>query len=359
MRIDDFEIRADGPPYLIAEIGVNHENDLERARRMIRGIAAAGGQAAKFQTYSARKLASRFSPAYWDRSKEPTESQLKLFQKYDRFGAAEYRALAEECKRLGIAFLSTPFDTDAVELLAPLVPAFKVASGDITNLPLLEAVAGQEKPVLLSTGASTLDEVRSAVAFLEGHGAPSVVPLHCVLSYPTDPAEANLRAIATLQRELAGYTIGYSDHVPPDPEMLTLTLAYALGARVIEKHFTDDKTLPGNDHYHAMDERDLGKAVVQCARARTLLGSGVKDVGPAEREARRFARRSLVAARDLLRGHALRLEDLHVKRPGTGIPPTGLDGVVGRRLGRDVVEDEVLTYEHLERGGPAGRGPDG
>jgi sialic acid synthase SpsE len=359
MRIADFEIRADGSPYLIAEIGVNHENDLGRARRMIRRIAAAGGHAAKFQTYSAAKLASRFSPAYWDPNKEPTESQFQLFRKYDRFGPDEYRALAEECRDAGIAFLSTPFDADAVTLLAPLVPAFKVASADITNLPLLEVVASHGKPVLLSTGASTLEEVRSAVAFLEAQGAPDVALLHCVLSYPTAPADANLRAIATLRREFPGRVIGYSDHVPPDPEMLTLTLAYALGASVIEKHFTDDKTLPGNDHYHAMDEHDLRTAVVQCGRARALMGTGVKDVGQAERDARRFARRSLVAARDLHRGHVLSLHDLHLKRPGTGISPTELEGVVGRRLAHDVVEDEVLTYEHLEQGSTIGRDVDG
>ena len=351
MKIGPFELAAGAPPYFIAEIGVNHENDLERARRMVREVAAAGGHAAKFQTYSAGKLASRFSPAYWDRTKEPTDSQFKLFQKYDRFGAGEYRALAQECAAAGIAFLSTPFDLDAVALLAPLVPVFKVASADITNLPLLEAVAGHRKPVLLSTGASTLDEVHAAVAFLERHGAPDVALLHCVLSYPTDPADANLAAIGTLRGEFPSHLIGYSDHVPPDPEMLTVTLAYALGARVIEKHFTDDKTLPGNDHYHAMDEADLRRAVAQCARARTLLGSGVKAVGPEEENARRFARRSLVAARALPKGHLLTPDDLAVKRPGTGIPPTDLDAVVGRRLERDVVEDEVLTYEHVERRG--------
>jgi N-acetylneuraminate synthase len=352
MRIGTFELAAGAPPYFIAEIGVNHENDLGRARRMIHQIAAAGGHAAKFQTYSAGKLASRYSPAYWDRTKEPTDSQFKLFQKYDRFGPGEYRALAEECARTGVAFLSTPFDLDAVELLSPLVPAFKVASADITNLPLLEAVAGHKKPVLLSTGASTLDEVRAAVAFLGRHGAPDVALLHCVLSYPTSPENANLAAIATLRRALPEHVVGYSDHVPPDAEMLTVTLAYALGARVIEKHFTDDKTLPGNDHYHAMDEDDLRTAVAQCARARTLLGTGVKTVGPEEAAARRFARRSLVAARALARGHVLAAEDLEVKRPGTGIPPTELEAVLGRRLERDVVVDEVLTYDHLERRGP-------
>ena len=358
MRIGEFEIRADASPYVIAEIGVNHENDLERARRMIRQVAAAGGSAAKFQTYTAAKLASRFSPAYWDRQKEPTDSQFELFRKYDRFGAAEYRELAAACRSAGIDFLSTAFDPDGVELLAALVPAFKVASADITNLPLLEAVAVHRKPVLISTGASTIDEIRAAVACLERHGAPAVALLHCVLSYPTAPSDANLNVIRTLQKEFAGYPVGYSDHVPPDPDMVTLAAAYVLGARIIEKHFTDDKRLPGNDHYHAMDQDDLRKAVDQCERARVLLGSGVKEVGPAEQDARRFARRSLVAARALPEGHTLRPDDLLIKRPGTGIPPTALGDVVGRRLARRVVEDEVLTYGHLEAAHPSDKGAD-
>jgi N-acetylneuraminate synthase len=341
---------ASGLPVVIAEVGVNHENDLERARRMIRQIAAAGGSAAKFQTYRAEKLASRYSPAYWDRTKEPTDSQFKLFKKYDRFGAAEYRALAATCEECGIAFLSTPFDLDAVEFLAPLMPAFKVASADISNLPLLEAVASHRRPVVLSTGASTLEEAKTAVRFLEEHGAASVAVLHCVLSYPTQPADANLRVILTLREAFPGYVVGYSDHVPPDPSMRTLTLAYALGAQIIEKHFTDDKSLPGNDHYHAMDEADLRTAVAAFAHARTLLGDGVKQVSAAERDARTYARRSLVAARPMAMGHLLAAGDIEVKRPGTGIPPTLLEYAIGRRLTRDVVEDEILTYDHVEGG---------
>jgi sialic acid synthase SpsE len=338
---------------------VNHENDLGRACQMIRQIAAAGGHAAKFQTYEAAKLASRFSPTYWDRGKEPTGSQFELFKKYDRFGAKEYQKLADTCRSAGITFLSTPFDPQAVELLAPLVPAFKVASADITNFALLEAVAAQKKPVLLSTGASTLDEIRSAVTFLEDHGATAVAVLHCVLAYPTATSDANLNAIGTLQKEFAGHLVGYSDHVPPDPDMLTLTLAYALGARIIEKHFTDDKSLPGNDHYHAMDQHDLRNAMARFERARVLSGSGVKTVAPAEEDARRFARRSLVAARALPEGHELALGDLEIKRPGTGIPPTALHDVVGMRLKRRVVEDEILTYEHLEAARAPDKGADG
>ena len=335
-------------PYVIAEVGVNHENDLDLAKRMIREVAEAGGDAVKFQTYKAGRLASRYSPSYWDRTKEPSDSQFKLFTRYDKFDAAEYAALADVCREVGVDFMSTPFDLIAVEFLAPLVPAFKIASADLTNLPLLEAVAAHGKPVILSTGASRLEEVRHAVDFLDSHGAPEIALLHCVLSYPTAPQDANLRVIGTLKREFPKLLCGYSDHVPPDEGMLTLATAYGLGAQIIEKHYTYDKSLPGNDHYHAMDQRDLRIAVEQFGRMHVLLGSEDKVVLDAESNARKFARRSLVAARALRKGEILGRSDIAIKRPGTGISPIEIDAVIGRRVTRDIVEDEILQHSDLD-----------
>jgi N-acetylneuraminate synthase len=347
MRIGSTAVGDDTVPYVIAEIGVNHENDIDLAKQMITEIAEAGGNAAKFQSYKAERLASRHSPAYWDRSKEPAESQFALFKRFDKFGEAEYRELAETCGAVGIDFLSTPFDLEAVEFLAPLVPAFKVASADITNLPLLKAVAMQEKPVILSTGASTLEEIKLAVDFLSNHGAPEVAPLHCVLAYPTAPADANLGAIPLLKEEYPTLIVGYSDHVPPDDGMLVLASAYLLGARIIEKHYTFDKTRPGNDHYHAMDKNDLRMAERQFVRFQELYGRREKVVLDAEKNARTYARRSLVAARPRKAGHRLTHDDLAIKRPGTGIPPTEINRVVGMILTRDVEEDVVLTDDMM------------
>lgn len=347
MRIGRRDVGPDALPYLIAEVGVNHENDLELACRMIAEIARAGGDAVKFQTYKAGKLASRESAAYWDRSKEPAASQFELFQRYDHFGRSEYEALAQHCDKAGVDFLSTPFDTECVGWLAELVPAWKVASADLTHFPLLEAIAATGKPVILSTGAATLEETRAAVRFLEAHGSGEVAILHCVLAYPTAPADANLAVISALRAAFPDRVVGYSDHVPPDPRMRVLSAAYLLGARVIEKHYTFDKRRPGNDHYHAMDEADLRSAVAEFRALRELLGRGEKRVLEAEQAARLHARRSLVAARDLPAGHVLCAEDLEIKRPGTGLPPEELPRAIGRALARAVRADQVLVAADL------------
>jgi sialic acid synthase SpsE len=334
-------------PYVIAEIGVNHGGDLGLARRLIDLAHEGGAHAAKFQTYKAGKLASRHSPAYWDTTKEPATSQHDLFARYDAFGPEEYGALADHCRKVGIDFLSTPFDLEAVDLLDPLVPAFKVASADITNVPLLRAVAGRGKPVLLSTGASTLPEVAFALATVRGAGAREVALLHCVLNYPTPYAHAELGTIRQLIREFPDVAIGYSDHTVPTPGMEVLQTAVLLGATVLEKHFTHDKTLPGNDHYHAMDLGDLRHFLAGMAFQRTVLGGGTRTVAH-EAAARAHARRSLVAARALKAGAVLSERDLIAKRPGHGISPIHWDAVIGSRLVRDVPEDALLSWEDLD-----------
>jgi sialic acid synthase SpsE len=333
-------------PYVIAEIGVNHGGDPDLARRLIDLAREGGAHAAKFQTYKADTLASRHSPAYWDTTKEPATSQHALFSRYDAFGPDEYRALAAHCGKVGIDFLSTPFDLEAVELLDPLVPAFKIASADITNVPLLRAVAGRGKPVLLSTGASTLPEIGFALDTVRAAGAEQVALLHCVLNYPTPYEHAELGAIRELARVFPDVAIGYSDHTVPTPGMEVLQTAVLLGATVLEKHFTHDKSLPGNDHYHAMDSSDLRRFFGGLAFQRKVLGSGTRTV---EREAaaRLHARRSLVAARDLKAGEVLTPDCLIAKRPAHGISPVHWDDVIGRTLARDVAEDALLAWEDL------------
>ena len=244
-------------PYIIAEIGVNHGGNLEKAKLMIKECADNGAHAAKFQTYKAEKIASKdHSKYYWDLNEESSTSQYDLFKKYDSFGPAEYLELASYCKKLGIDFLSTPFDLDAVDMLDPLVPLFKIASADITNIPLLKKIASKNKLIILSTGASTLDEVQSALNTLVKNGANDVCLLHCVLNYPTPPQNAQLAGISNLISTFGdSCSIGYSDHVKPSENgtLPALHMASILGCLVLEKHFTYDKTLKGNDHYHAMD----------------------------------------------------------------------------------------------------------
>jgi sialic acid synthase SpsE len=337
-------LRADRP-FLIAEAGVNYENDMKTAVRMIEEAALAGADAIKFQSYKAETLASRFSPSYWDQTKEPTKSQFELFKKYDHFDVGEYESLANQAKKNGIHFLSTPFDTRFADALTPLVPAIKIASADLTNQPLLRHIAKKGKPVILSVGASTLGEVDEAVNLLKSEGVNQIALLHCVLSYPCDPVDANLGIISHLHAAFPDLIIGYSDHIPPAHGCVALTTAWLLGARIIEKHFTLDKKKPGNDHYHAMDPDDLREFRAQCDYVTSLIGSDQKKVLACEVEARKQARRSLVAARPIRKGEQVTTADVLVKRPGTGVDPRLLDVLVGAKALRDIQEDEILQWD--------------
>ena len=335
-------------PYVIAEIGVNHGGSLEVAKQLVELAATAGADCVKFQTYKAETLASKDSPAYWDLSLEPTQSQYSLFKKYDGLNAPDYASLAHHARGCGVAFASTPFDLSAVDMLAPLVDFYKIASADITNEPLLAACGRQRKPVVLSTGASYLSEIDAAVRTLRQFLPPADIGiLHCVLSYPTATADANLRAIEHIASAFPEHPVGYSDHTIPDDCMLVLTRAFTLGATIIEKHFTHDKSLPGNDHYHAMDASDLKRFRRSVALVQAADGSAIKTVYPAETNARLYARRSLVAARTLPAGHVLTAADLLTKRPAAGLPPSALEWVIGKRLAKELVEDSFLTVDHL------------
>lgn len=337
-------------PYVIAEIGVNHEGSMDQARRLIDLAKQGGADAAKFQSYKADTLASKHSPSYWDTTKESTRSQHALFSKYDRFGPDEYIALAEHCHQVDIDFVSTPFDDAAIEFLDPLMPFFKIASADLTNIPFLRKVAGKNKPVLLSTGASTLGEVDIAVETLTRAGCKQLALLHCILNYPTENANAHLRMIEGLKRAYPGHILGYSDHTLPDDAMTSLVASHLLGAVILEKHFTHDKTLPGNDHYHAMDVNDLARFVEIARRVHELLGeSDHKEPLTTEVPARKNARRSIVLSKNVPAGHMLAVEDMTYKRPGTGISPLHWDEVLGRKTAQALEADHVLQWQDLTK----------
>lgn len=343
IKFGNVTLRSDRP-FLIAEAGVNYENDMSVAMAMIEEAAKAGADAIKFQSYKADKIASKYSPSYWDLSKEPTTSQHALFKKYDLFNEKEYAALAVRAKECGIIFMSTPFDFDFADSLAPCMPLFKIASADLTNLPFLRHCAKKGKPMILSVGASTIGEIDDAVKTVRNAGNEQIALLHCVLSYPTDPKNANLRIIDHLKATYPECIIGYSDHVPPHFDCITLTAAWTLGARIIEKHFTLDKTKPGNDHYHAMDPADIRNFRQQCDFVTNLLGQRKKEVLPCEKESRKQARRSLVVARAIKAGEAINEKDLMIKRPGTGIEPKYIDLILGKAPRVDLREDEILQW---------------
>lgn len=340
-------------PYLIAEIGVNFYDTarvmgitpLEAAKLYIDKAAEAGIDCAKFQSYKAGTIVSKNSPAYWDTTKEPTKTQYELFLKHDSFGETEYRELCDYTHSKGMDFTSTPFDYVSADYLENMVDFYKISSSDLSNLPFIRHIGAKGKPVILSVGAAYLSEVDEAVRTLKDSGCKDMTILHCVLSYPTDPKNANLRIIETLKRDFPEVKVGYSDHVAPDESMMTLAVAYMLGSDVIEKHFTLDKTLSGNDHYHAGEPKDFAKAINNFKWIDTVLGNGEKTVLDCEQIPRREARRSLVLTRDMKAGEVIKKDDLMPKRPGTGISPIYTDIVVGRTVKMDLDEDTILTWD--------------
>lgn len=339
--------RIQNDVYLIAEAGVNHGGDMELAKKMIRDAAQAGADAIKFQTYKAGKLASKNSPAYWDQTKEKSNSQYELFKKYDNFWVEEYKILADYCKKYNIDFMSTPFDSESAEFLNELMPAYKIASADLTNHPFLKQIARFNKPIILSTGASTIGEIDEAVKIIENEGNNQIALLHCVLSYPTKDIDAHLNMISHLKEVFPKYVIGYSDHTVPDKSMMTLNTALFLGATIIEKHFTYDKTLEGNDHYHAMDMNDIKVFKNNIKIFSDVLGKREKEPLEAEKQAIKYARRSLVANIDITEGTVITEEMLTWKRPGIGVSPKYIDVIVGRRARKDIKEDEILTWDMI------------
>ena len=314
-------------PYLIAEMGVNFYDTakqmnitpLEAAKLYIDKAAEVGIDCAKFQSYKANTIVSKNSPAYWDTTKEPTKTQYELFLKHDSFGENEYRELCKYTHDKGMDFISTPFDYASADYLYDMVDFYKISSSDLSNIPFIKHIGKKGKPVYISVGASYLSEVDEAIRALKEVGCKDIVVLHCVLSYPTNPENANLRIIQTLKNTFPDVKIGFSDHVAPDKTMMTLATAYLLGAEVIEKHFTLDKTLPGNDHYHAGDPEDFKKAIDNFKFIDKVLGNSEKTVLECEMIPRREARRSLVLTRSMKKGEIIKETDIMAKRPGTGI----------------------------------------
>jgi sialic acid synthase SpsE len=329
-------------PYIIAEAGVNHEGNMDLARRLIDEAKEGGADAIKFQTYKANTIASKDSPSYWDLSKESTDSQYKLFQKYDKFWKSEYEILARHCEQIDIEFLSTPFDVESARFLNDIMGVFKISSSDMNNKPFIDYLCGFGKPIILSTGASYMWEVEQSVSWIEKNGN-SLALLHCILNYPTDDANANLAMIQALGRKFPDNIIGYSDHTLPK-DMKTLEVATLLGARIIEKHFSHDKSLPGNDHYHAMDKEDLKNFHHCVGRLLELLGDPHRRPLPSEEISRENARRSLVAARRIPAGKTIEEIDLTWKRPGRGIDPRDYSHVIGRVTLVEIEEDAVITW---------------
>lgn len=347
VTIRDRRVGPGAPTYVIAEAGSNHNRDLATARRLIEVAGEAGADAVKFQTFTAQGLYSRFTPtmSYLDEDGLVAEGESVWdLLKRNELPWEWHAELAAVAADVGIDFLSTPFEEAAVDALEDVgVPAYKIASYEITHLPLIEHCARTGKPLLLSTGMASLADIERALDTANAAGAREIVLLHCAINYPPAFEDLNLRAIPTLAAAFE-IPIGWSDHTPGHTADV---VAVSLGAVMVEKHFTLSRDQEGPDHPFAVEPDELAAMVTAIRETEAALGTGVKRVTPAEAEMYRLGRRSVVAARDLPAGHVVAREDVAVKRPGYGIPVHELDALVGRTTTRAHEADEVLTWDEL------------
>lgn len=340
-------------PEIIAEIGVNYYDianqmgvdPVQAAREMVKAAKNAGIGVVKFQTYKAEKLAAENSPAYWDLSEEPTASQRELFSKYDKLSYRDFSDIAEFCTEIGVEFMSTPFDAESAIAINQFVKRHKIASADITNIELLSLIGSFRKPVILSVGAATKDEIERAIGVLYSRGSKNITLLHCVLNYPTANDKANLWKIQAIKRAFGNVRVGYSDHTKFSVSILEA--AWLLGAEVIEKHFTLDKTLRGNDHYHAASPEDFRKLLSHMRQTLGAIGNEREvwyDVS--EERSRANARRGVYLKRDVKAGAFLEFDDVVFLRPqGQGIDPMEWNDKV---LNREAYREDIKKGEQLK-----------
>jgi N-acetylneuraminate synthase len=339
------EIGPGLPCFIIAEAGVNHNGNLEMAYRLVDEAKRAGADAVKFQSFKANRLASAAAPKapYQQEVTPQGESQQEMLRRME-LPPEDHRKLFEHAQKNGILFLSSSFDEESAALLAQLpVAAFKIPSGELTNLPLLTAVSRFGRPIFLSTGMSTLAEVEQAVAAIRAVHREGLALLHCVSAYPAPAGEANLRAMETM-RTIFHLPVGFSDHTQGASVSLA---AVALGACVIEKHLTLDRTLPGPDHRSSLEPNEFAFLVKGIREVEMALGDGRKEPRPCEKEIAAVARKSLVAARHIPKGTPWTQELIAIQRPGTGLPPSFQGQVLGRTALKDIPEGSLLSMELL------------
>ncbi len=327
---------------IIAEAGVNHNGDLALARQLIDVAAEAGADLVKFQTFTADRLATRAAPKadYQSQSTGNRESQYEMLRSLE-LSPTMHRQLIAHCQTRNIGFLSTGFDIESIDLLVTLGQEhFKIPSGEITNLPYLRHIGRLDKAVILSTGMATLDEVEAAIDALERAGTPraNLTVLHCTTEYPAPMAEVNLRAMQSMQSAF-GVKVGYSDHTLGIEVAIA---AVAMGATLIEKHFTLDRSLPGPDHQASLEPAELRNMVAAIRNVEAALGDGIKRLMPSEAKNKPVARKSLVASRAIKAGEVFSAENITAKRPGTGISPMRWDEIAGRSAPRDFAVDELI-----------------
>lgn len=326
--------------YIIAEAGVNHNGDIALAIKMIEEAKKAGADAVKFQTFISENLVSSYAQKaeYQKLTTDQTETQLEMLKKLE-LSFKDFIKLNEYAAEVDIDFLSTPFDHDSIDFLEGLnMPVWKIPSGEITNMPYLKRLAVTGRPIILSTGMSTMEEIGQALELFRDYDRSTITLLHCNTQYPTPYCDVNLKAMLTL-KEYFGVNVGYSDHTTGIEIPIA---AAALGACVVEKHFTLDKNMPGPDHSSSLEPSQLAAMVSAIRHIELALGDGVKKPSPSERKNRVAARKSIVAKRDIGKGELLTEDNLTAKRPGDGISPMNWDMVIGKTADRNYIRDEKI-----------------
>jgi len=329
--------------FIIAEAGVNHNGSLEMAMQMVDAAVAAGADAVKFQTFKAEKVIAVNAPKadYQQKATGSDESQLEMVKKLELDETAHIR-LHQHCQHKGIQFLSSPFDLESIDLLNRLgLEIFKIPSGEITNLPYLRKLGVLKKRLILSTGMADLGEIEDALNVLTQSGTPweNISILHCNTEYPTPFEDVNLRAILTIRNAFPGISIGYSDHTIGIEAPIA---AVAMGASVIEKHFTLDRNLPGPDHRTSLEPHELFAMILGIRNIEKALGTGIKKPSPSELKNKPVARKSIVAASSIEQGETFTEMNITVKRPGTGITPMRWDEIIGRKAVKPYRRDELI-----------------
>ncbi len=343
---DNIYIGGSSPVFIIAEAGVNHNGEINLAKKLIDAAKKSGADAVKFQTFKASKLVSASAPLakYQKENIKNGTTQFKMLKQLE-LDFKSFEILKKYADRKGIMFLSTPFDYESAQFLKELeIPLFKISSGDLTNIPFLELLARFKKPLILSTGMSTLSEVQEAIDSITKFNKKLIL-LHCVSNYPASFKTVNLRVLQTL-REKTNLVIGYSDHT------LGIEIPIAsigFGAKVIEKHFTLDKKLKGPDHKASLNPKELKNMVKAIRHVELSLGDGIKRPVQTEFEVMKVVRKSLIARHDLLPGSIIKKEDIIIKRPGIGIKPGLLNKVLGYKVRKKIKKDEILTWAKLQK----------
>ena len=329
--------------FIIAEIGVNHNGSVELAKKMIKSASECGVDAVKFQTFNSEDLVTENAKTASYQEKNTNEnSQLKMLKKLE-LTFDNFKELNEYALKNNVMFISSPFDIKSVDLLEKLdVPLYKLGSGELTNFELIDYVQKTGKPIIISTGMATLDEIKETYDFIENKD--NLIILHCITGYPTSFEEANLNFIKTLQKEF-DVPIGFSDH---SPGIELPIAAVALGACVVEKHFTLDKNLEGPDHKASLNPKEF-KAMVDAIRnVEVAMGDGVRKFSDNEEEIKKVARKSIVLNQDVKKGTVLQREMLSIKRPGTGIPPKFINDIIGKEIIEDLKSGTVVLWENLK-----------